>query len=381
MNSRNASSLLLGISLLGACGAWCVASSGDLHPPAGPITPSMKTLTDCEPRIAINALNTPGDKHALFRISRPGTYYLTGDVHGVAGLGGIEVASDNVVIDLMGHTLRGVSGSVHGISATSSRFRSIVVRNGAIREWGGHGVAFADVFRGVSATLEELRVTSNSGAGIATGPDSRITECSAHQNSGGGIIAGFRSVVDRCAARANAGAGIQAFDSCLVRDCTASLNSVAGFTIANHCQVIACAAYENAEHGILAFNHNRIVDCVASSNPMGGILVSEGCLVLDSLCARNGAADDEIGAGIIAWSGSNELDGNLCRHNTYGIFAAGSQNIVHGNAVTGNQTGYFLVASPHGPILNLTSGATPGVNGNAAADALGASDPWANFTY
>ncbi len=35
-------------------------SAGDLNPPSGPVTPTMKTLTEVEPRIAINATNTPG---------------------------------------------------------------------------------------------------------------------------------------------------------------------------------------------------------------------------------------------------------------------------------------------------------------------------------
>ncbi|MCH8150310.1 MAG: hypothetical protein IH987_20420, partial [Planctomycetes bacterium] len=36
-------------------------SAGNLNPPSGPVTPTMKTLTEVEPRIAINATNTPGD--------------------------------------------------------------------------------------------------------------------------------------------------------------------------------------------------------------------------------------------------------------------------------------------------------------------------------
>ena len=40
--------------------------AGPLDPPVGPITPTFKTLTEVEPRIAINATNTPGDLNNLF---------------------------------------------------------------------------------------------------------------------------------------------------------------------------------------------------------------------------------------------------------------------------------------------------------------------------
>jgi len=42
---------------------------GDLNPPVGPVAPAHKTWTEVEPRIAINATNTPGDADSLFRIA------------------------------------------------------------------------------------------------------------------------------------------------------------------------------------------------------------------------------------------------------------------------------------------------------------------------
>ena len=78
-------------------------AQGPLTPPGAP-APTMKTLDQIEPRIAINATNTPGDASSLFRIAQPGSYYLTGNITGVAGKDGIEIASSNVTIDLMGFT-------------------------------------------------------------------------------------------------------------------------------------------------------------------------------------------------------------------------------------------------------------------------------------
>ncbi|HRJ49802.1 MAG TPA: hypothetical protein PKU91_04680, partial [Phycisphaerales bacterium] len=87
-------------------GAMAV-SAGPLDPPAGPVAGTYKTLTEVEPRIAINAVNTPGGANSLFRITQPGSYYLTGNITGVIGKHGIEIAASGVTIDLMGFDLQG----------------------------------------------------------------------------------------------------------------------------------------------------------------------------------------------------------------------------------------------------------------------------------
>jgi hypothetical protein len=57
-----------------------MALAGPLDPPAGPVTSTLKTLSEVEPRTAVNAANTPGDFQALYVISSPGSYYLTANV-------------------------------------------------------------------------------------------------------------------------------------------------------------------------------------------------------------------------------------------------------------------------------------------------------------
>jgi hypothetical protein len=61
--------LLAGIGGL-AAGAFIAgkANAGPLSPPAGPIAPTPGP----EPRIAINAVNTPGDANSLYKITQPG---------------------------------------------------------------------------------------------------------------------------------------------------------------------------------------------------------------------------------------------------------------------------------------------------------------------
>src|SRR5262252_4521225 len=98
MNAKQAVPLLLVL-------AASVALAGPLNPPPGPVASSYKTLTEVEPRTAINAANTPGDSGCLFKITQPGSYYLAANVQGVAGKSGIDIASGNVTIDLNGFSL------------------------------------------------------------------------------------------------------------------------------------------------------------------------------------------------------------------------------------------------------------------------------------
>src|SRR5438093_7800183 len=99
---------LSALALIAAAG---VLYGGPLDPPAGPVTSTYKTLTEVEPRTAVNAVNTPGDFNSLFKISQPGSYYLTGNITGVASKHGIEIVASGVTLDLNGFDLLGAPGS------------------------------------------------------------------------------------------------------------------------------------------------------------------------------------------------------------------------------------------------------------------------------
>src|SRR6186713_1252076 len=80
-------------------------AQGPLTPPLGPPAPTMKTLDQVEPRKPIDATNTPGDADSLFKITQPGSYYLTANVTGVNAKYGIEIAASGVTVDLNGFDL------------------------------------------------------------------------------------------------------------------------------------------------------------------------------------------------------------------------------------------------------------------------------------
>ncbi|MDP1661323.1 MAG: hypothetical protein Q8L55_05350, partial [Phycisphaerales bacterium] len=157
-----------------------VALAGPLDPPAGPVAPTAKPLAEVEPRTAINATNTPGDADSLFKITQPGSYYLTGNITGVVGKHGIEIVASGVTLDLNGFDLVGVAamGAFDGVSVTLSSQRNIAVVNGSVRNWGDEGVDLGSSFT-LNGRVEGVHANGNAGTGISAGPASTVTNCSA----------------------------------------------------------------------------------------------------------------------------------------------------------------------------------------------------------
>lgn len=176
------------ILVAAAIGGIIYVSAGNLDPPAGPVEGTMKTIAEVEPRIVVDATNTPGDEDSVFRIATSGSYYLMGNIRGEPNKHGIEIAADNVTLDLNGFTMSGGSGSLDGIQAGSvlSPRINIVVRNGIVLDWRGSGVNLAD---SLFSVLQDLLAWQNGGDGFTLGSGGRIENCTAALNSGDGIEA------------------------------------------------------------------------------------------------------------------------------------------------------------------------------------------------
>lgn len=204
-------------------GAW-LASAGDLNPPPGPVSPTMKTMIEVEPRIAVNETNTPGDDDSLFRITQPGSYYLAGNVTGESGKSGIEIAASDVTLDLNGFALIGVSGTLKGISAGGSR---LSIFNGTIRNWDGGGVSGASA----RSLFAHLRVSDNGSNGLLVGEHCIIVDCTAAWNAGWGFQTSDYTVVERCTAEANGIGGFRGTGFCVFKKCIAANNNGDGFRL------------------------------------------------------------------------------------------------------------------------------------------------------
>ncbi len=222
------------LSVAAAVACVWLANAGDLNPPTGPITPTMKTLDEVEPRIAINATNTPGDADSLFKITQPGSYYLTGNITGVVGKHGVEIVASGVTLDLNGFDLVGVAamGAFDGVSHTVGGLTNIAVVNGSVRNWGDEGVDLGTI-GAVNCRVANVLASGNAGNGMSTGNASAVSNCSASENTGNGISAGFGGTVTNCSAYQNTGNGISTSTGCTVSNCSAFSNTLNGISVAN----------------------------------------------------------------------------------------------------------------------------------------------------
>lgn len=348
------------VATLAAASVAAITLAGPLNPPFGPVRSTHKTLTEVEPRIAINATNTPGDpltdaSPSLFKIDTPGSYYLTGNITGVAGKHGIEITTSGVTLDLNGFTLDGVAGmgAFNGIAVTVPDLRDISVVNGSVRGWGRKGV---DLDTTGNTRVSRILARDNVSTGIDTGGSGCVvTECSASGNSTG-MSVGLGSTITGCTANANTSTGIATSFACVISK---------------------CSAYSNDGDGFSSGNGSSIIDCVARVNSIHGIRVSSGrCLIRGNMCTNNQAAG-------IAVSGSgSRVEDNSCSGNLRGIDVGSADNIIIRNTCSANTTNWDIVAGNHyGPIIDRTAVNPPAVTGNSAAEALGSTHPNANFTY
>jgi parallel beta-helix repeat protein len=417
--------LLAGIGGL-AAGAFLAgkANAGPLTPPPGPITPTPGP----EPRIAINQTNTPGDAGNTFRITQPGSYYLTGNIVGESGKNGIQIVASGVALDLCGFDLAGVPGSGSGVYVGTSDLTNITVLNGSVRNWGNSGVSIG--FVSTNCRLEGVHASGNGADGIRASVGSAVIACSASSNGGRGITANLASTITSCAATSNAGDGIAAGayntvshcnmyfngvhgiscgSGCTVSYCSANSNGARGFSVLNSCIISHCVATLNAGHGIdgvgnfpgslsavsvtcctaqlnsgsgiAVSNGSTVVGCIARSNDQNGIECLSACTIRNNTCSSNGVSAAN-GAGIRASSSDNCIDGNNCTSSNRGITVDGSGNFIVRNTCSGNTVNYQIaVNNRYGPILNISASGTLAVIGSSASGTLGSADPHANFTY
>ncbi|TVQ59078.1 MAG: right-handed parallel beta-helix repeat-containing protein [Phycisphaerales bacterium] len=316
------------------------AHAGPLDPPPGPVTSTGKPLTDIEPRIAINQTNTPGDASNIFRITQPGSYYLTGDVLGASGRNGINIAVGDVSIDLNGYSLIGVPGSLRGIRTTGLRNNFRIV-NGVVSGWGQGGVSLTSGGFGVDSLIENVTAFANGGDGIRANSNAIVRACRSRDNNGVGVAAQENSIISDCNASGNTSTGIVASASSRIENCVAANSGAFGiFLNAAGGTVIACIAEANGLEGIRTGNDTVIQQCVARSNGRSGIYGDNGCTISQCTAANNNTTNDGSAAGIRTLSRSTIIG---CASNDNGSSSRGiytsSQSTVADCAASGNAIG------------------------------------------
>lgn len=385
-------------------------NAGPLSPPGGPVAPTGKTTQEVfdkvaavEPRIAVNATNTPGDNDSspsVFKITQPGSYYLTGNIAGEFGKHGIEIAASRVTLDLNGFSVEGVNGALDGIRTTGPQF-NITVRNGSVRVF-QDGVDLADGGPGGSCIIEGVFASANAGVGIRTGANCTLRQCGSSGNVQGGFVVGETSIVESCTASTiNLGPGFQAESGCAFSNCISSRNGGHGFVVVGGSTLRGCVAYANAGEGISATVSGTMTDCVtrnnlssgivaagwrvdrctASGNTLDGIRITGSGAVLGCLSEGNGPGGD-IGAGIRVTGTDVRVEGNTCNTNDRGVQVDGAGNMIIRNSCSGNQTDWVIAANNIvGPIIDRRNPSSTAINGFSAPSSLGSTDVNANYSH
>ena len=398
MNRR---SLILTSAALTSVATVGVLLAGPLQPPAGPITSTYKPLTDVEPRIAINAANTPGDGNSSFRIAQPGSYYLAGNLSVGTG-SGIEIAASNVTIDLNGFALTGSLISADGITTDGLR-DNIAIRNGTIANWGSDGINLATGGVGSGALIESVTVASNGAFGIRAGNRVVLRGCIARSNASDGFNLSSRAVVTDCVASQNGSRGFAVGAGSTLTGCTATDNASDGFSLPSSTTVMHCTSSLNTGRGFFLGTGCTINGCTASSNGDHGIALSTRCMAMNnnSISNTNGG---NTAAGIYVSGDINHVESNHCSANNVGIHvASGANSVVAPNTCGQSSPGtieikvsfpgaqavlyrniaeqHFLAPSPYD--VN-PSGVAPIVDVSDGQWLLGSPNtnhPWANFAH
>ncbi len=373
-------------------------SAGPLDPPAGEISSTYRTLLEVEPRTPIGISTTAGDANSVFRISKPGSYYLTASFKVPSGKHGIEIAVGDVSIDLNGFTIQGLAGSLSGISAESA-LAHLAIRHGSITSCGQTGVNLTqggnstdihveDILAsgngteglrvGNTAVVRGCEASSNGSTGIMTGQNSVVETCVSQFNAAGGFLIGPAGVLSRCSAVSNTGAGIFAAISSIVQDSAAYLNSDSGIQVATGCSVLRCIAENGTASGIVAGGGSSVIDCTAVSNRNHGISVATFSNIRGNNCTGNGLGAS--GAGILVSGSNNQIDANQSTGNDWGVRVTAVGNFISRNICSDNTTlNWDIVANNKCLVVN---GANAGaISGNAGGVSPGSNDPHANFTY
>ncbi|MBY0261584.1 MAG: right-handed parallel beta-helix repeat-containing protein [Phycisphaerales bacterium] len=329
--------------------------AGPLNPPAGPVASTGKTLTEVEARTAVNTSNTPGDATAVLRITQPGSYYLTGNVQGVAGKNGIVIASADVTLDLNGFTVQGVAGAFDGIKSNVPLSR-ITVRNGTVRGFPGSGITFVLVDPSSGHRIEDVLAEGN----------------------GSGILVGDQSIVRGCTSRSNTASGISAGVGSLVESCVASGNGTRGIVVSDRSAVRECVSTSNLGAGIVVFNDTVVADCNASRNQLDGISVwnDRNTLRGNTLCGNGNGGD---GAGIQLSGTGNRVEANHCSGADGGIRVVASGNFIARNTCSSNTQNWNVTAGNVCLVVNAATNTL--ITGNAGGVSAGSSDPNANFSH
>ncbi len=341
--------ILLILTLL-AVSSFAIA--GDLNPPAAPGS-TMKTLGEVEPRIPLGQADFP------VTINESGSYYLTENVTISTASNAFYIDADDVSIDLMGFTVKGVSsGNTSGVYINDKNNTSI--SNGTFDGFGYVGVY---CLNGKSHSVKNVTIRNCAKGGIylSAGESSvdncRILNCGTGRANAFGIYLGGQSRVANC----------------LIKDCGADSSGSIGFVYA-----IWCGRSSHIVGNTIDGNFES-----STARYIYGIRSDESTLVKDNTLTQNCVnANGYCFYGISVATGAACI-GNSVSKNAYGVSGTNMYGIlgsngclIKGNIICNNFTDSSIASSyglraAYGCLVDSNViRANTGVNMYASADCV-----------
>ena len=326
------------VVFLAVCSPFLLPSSlfpqGNLTPPGAP-APTMKTLTEVEPRIAVQTLT--GDATSQFLISQPGSYYLSGNINGVSGKSAVAINADNVTLDLDGYALIGVAGATNGVEIRGTR-NQVIVQNGTVRGFSAGGVIATGTM--TNARFDSLsihNISAGRGISIPTGEGSQVRDCGVTLVGGGGIVLSSNS---------------GQVENCVVNGCTSavSIDGIVAATVTGCSVFSVSSSTSSSAQPVTGINAQTVRSCTVIT------IASSGSRATGILASTANASTISSVNGNVASIGINAQSVSSCH-----VFQIGSNA-----GVSGQASGIFGGSAVNCNVSNIgginTSGVAIGIN-------------------
>jgi len=249
-------------------------------------------------------------------IASSGSYRLTGNLVVASGTASaVEVAADDVTIDLNGFTLDGTGSSGSGIVVIGAK-RNLEVRAGTIRSFGGDGIKAAGADSHAHRVIA-VRVLSNQGDGIdfewsTSGRNHTIEGCTVNENGGAGIRAGSTSRVERNTVRGSGGNGIEVGEDSVISGNTVDGSTLDGIQAHRDSLIAGNTVSQNLQDGISTAENSSVIDNTISGNNLYGLRCGPNTGFRGNVFANNNGSGDEHDCAAAVNMGANLCDGAAC---------------------------------------------------------------------
>ncbi|MEL6330199.1 MAG: right-handed parallel beta-helix repeat-containing protein [Planctomycetota bacterium] len=325
----------IAIAALALAAGTARAQLGQINPPLGPVADTGPDLFQIEPRTPLSLETTPGDSDSIFKITSPGSYYLTGNIRfggAAVDFNAIEIVATDVIIDLNGFTIDGIEAGGYGVRVIAQGAR-VTVKNGNITSFRFGGV-YATGRMSVVRDVNVNNIVDNQSAGIRVGRGGLVENCTVENVQNSGIRTSFDGLVRNCRVFSVSQNGYYLGGFSRVENSVSAGAGLAGFRLEEGAQAVDCLARSSDRSGFYGLNSAMVTRGVSINNDLAGYEMLNNGTVRDSV-ARGNTDGFVVGDGSI-------LVGNAARDNaSIGLLIQGSGGNIDRNTASGSQYGFY----------------------------------------